>query len=37
MPKHLNPASCNAYNTITLFRFHIVDNKCFILYRVVEH
>ena len=37
MPKHLDPTLCNAYHTITLFRFHLVEYKCFILYRITEY
>lgn len=37
MPKHLDPTSRNAYHTNTLFRLHLVEYKCFILYQITEH
>ena len=37
MPKHLGPTLCDIYHTNTLFRLHLVDNKCFILYQITEH
>ena len=37
MPKHLDPTLCNTYPTNTLFRFHLVENECFILYQITKH
>ena len=37
MPKHLDPTSRSTYHTNTLFRLHLVVNKCFILYRITEY
>ena len=37
MPKHLDPTLCNTYHTNTLFRLHLVEYKCFILYRITGH